>query len=281
MPQGLKPGVDLAASMPGMNPRPTTRLSFSAACKARISSGLVSGANQPEEKDLNLGVQPKSMPQGLKPGVDLAASMPGMNPRPTTRLSFSAACKARISSGLVSGANQPEEKDLNLGVQPKSMPQGLKPGVDLAASMPGMNPRPTTRLSFSAACKARISSGLVSGANQPEEKDLNLGAQPKSMPQGLKPGVDLADSMPGMNPRPATRLSSSQHVKPGSIPPGLSPGMNSRPAAGMKKLSGACKAWIDSGPDITGDSATYSPDELIRNLPEIRRQPRMGELPLR
>jgi len=37
---------------------------------------------------------------------------------------------------------------------PKNVPQGLKPGIDSIGIVPGMNPRPTARLSFSASCKA-------------------------------------------------------------------------------------------------------------------------------
>jgi hypothetical protein len=37
----------------------------------------------------------------------------------------------------------------------KSVPQGLKPGGLEWPFLPGINPRPTTRASFSAACEAR------------------------------------------------------------------------------------------------------------------------------
>jgi len=37
---------------------------------------------------------------------------------------------------------------------PKNIPQGLKPRIDSIGVMPGMNPRPTARMSFSVSCEA-------------------------------------------------------------------------------------------------------------------------------
>jgi hypothetical protein len=36
---------------------------------------------------------------------------------------------------------------------PEIIPQGLKPGTDSIGVVPGMNPRPTARMGFSASCK--------------------------------------------------------------------------------------------------------------------------------
>jgi hypothetical protein len=75
-------------------------------CETAIEAELVdrnssfssaAGAKQAAEK---VGIRAKSaesIPQGLKAHDDYIAFTPGINPRPTLKPSFSAACKAQFS----------------------------------------------------------------------------------------------------------------------------------------------------------------------------------------
>ena len=56
---------------------------------------------------------------------------------------------------ISSGAKQAAEKVLILGEIWQKHTSGAEARVDLIGFIPGMNPRPTTRMLFSAACKAR------------------------------------------------------------------------------------------------------------------------------
>jgi hypothetical protein len=51
---------------------------------------------------------PKRVPQGLKPKLILLAFVPGINPRPTARLSFSAASSVVPKEGRKDGGLTPE-----------------------------------------------------------------------------------------------------------------------------------------------------------------------------
>jgi hypothetical protein len=53
-------------------------------------------------------------------------------------------------------ARQAAEKGLSAGEFPEEQAAGAKAHVDSIGLLPGINPRPTARLSFSAACKARL-----------------------------------------------------------------------------------------------------------------------------
>jgi hypothetical protein len=61
-----------------------------------------------------------------------------------------------LGKDRLAGAEEVDEKALDSDEELKSIPQGLKPALIRLAIMPGMNPRPTVRMSFSAACKARL-----------------------------------------------------------------------------------------------------------------------------
>jgi hypothetical protein len=56
--------------------------------------------------------------------------------------------------GFIGPAKQLAEKVRFSIRNPRSIPQGLKPRIYSIGVMPGMNPRPTARMSFSASCKA-------------------------------------------------------------------------------------------------------------------------------
>src|ERR1700679_1641472 len=77
---------------------------------------------------------------------------------------------------------------------PRSIPQGLKPTIDLIGFVPGMNPRPTARTSFSAACKARADFGALEARLKscPDTSCLS----PRVFPQPIFPcrGTGLADA---------------------------------------------------------------------------------------
>jgi hypothetical protein len=85
----------------------------------------ISGAKQAAEKGPNSTEIPEKHTAGAKARIDSAAFVPGINPRLTSRASFSAACKAR---------------------------------VDFVDLIPGINPCPSARTSFSATCEALFSS---------------------------------------------------------------------------------------------------------------------------
>jgi hypothetical protein len=57
-------------------------------------------------------------------------------------------------AGIPSGAKQAAEKLLISPGKPEKHTSGAEAHVDFIGFMPGINPRPTARMSFSAACKA-------------------------------------------------------------------------------------------------------------------------------
>jgi len=60
---------------------------------------------------------------------------------------------AESSCALYQGTTLQLAEKVVFSIQnPKNVPQGLKPGIDSIGIVPGMNPRPTARLSFSASC---------------------------------------------------------------------------------------------------------------------------------
>jgi hypothetical protein len=59
----------------------------------------------------------------------------------------------------------------------KNIPQGLKPTIDTIGVIPGINPRPTARLSF------------PQGLKRLRKKAGFQAKCPKSIPQGLKPSL--------------------------------------------------------------------------------------------
>jgi tRNA (guanine-N1)-methyltransferase len=66
------------------------------------------GAEEAAEKGWFSGKMPEKHTSGAKAPIDSIGFMPGINPRPTARLSFSAACKARTDiAGFDVGAKSP------------------------------------------------------------------------------------------------------------------------------------------------------------------------------
>jgi hypothetical protein len=55
--------------------------------------------------------------------------------------------------GFIGPAKQLAEKVRFSILNPKNIPQGLKPDFDSIGFVPGMNPRPTARMTFSASCE--------------------------------------------------------------------------------------------------------------------------------
>ena len=64
--------------------------------------------------------------------------------------------KANLAKDGSAGAKQAAEKDLFLAEMPENRTSGAKAHDDCIALMSGINPGPTARTSFSAACKARL-----------------------------------------------------------------------------------------------------------------------------
>src|ERR1035441_10145934 len=60
----------------------------------------LAGAKQAAEKGLISGERPEKHTSGAKAHIDSIGLIPGINPRPTARMSFSAACKARLFCDL-------------------------------------------------------------------------------------------------------------------------------------------------------------------------------------
>ena len=60
-----------------------------------------------------------------------------------------------LKAGSASGAEQAAEKLENLGETGEKHTSGPKGRVGSVAFTPGMNPRPTSKQGFSAACKAQ------------------------------------------------------------------------------------------------------------------------------
>jgi hypothetical protein len=67
--------------------------------------------------------------------------------------SFSAACEAQFFLASCGPAEQAAEKGLVLGETRQKHTSGAEALVDLIGFMPGINPRPTARTSFSASCE--------------------------------------------------------------------------------------------------------------------------------
>jgi hypothetical protein len=57
---------------------------------------------------------------------------------------------------IPSGAKQAAEKGLRSSENPEEHTSGAKAHADAIGLLPGINPRPTAQLSFSAACKAHF-----------------------------------------------------------------------------------------------------------------------------
>ncbi|HEY1803038.1 MAG TPA: hypothetical protein VGG45_01030 [Terracidiphilus sp.] len=72
--------------------------------------GFIGTDEQLAEKVCVRGEKPQKHPSGPKGHVDIAAFEPGINPRPTARLSFSAACKGHIHSGAFAARDPPTGK---------------------------------------------------------------------------------------------------------------------------------------------------------------------------
>jgi len=60
---------------------------------------MARGLNRLLKKAMSFGEEIEKHPSGAEAHIDLIGFMPGMNPRPTARTSFSAACKAQIFLG--------------------------------------------------------------------------------------------------------------------------------------------------------------------------------------
>ena len=92
-----------------------------------------SAAEQAAEKVLISPGEPERHTSGAEAHMDIIGFMPGINPRPTARVSFSA---------------------------------GSEACVDWIGLIPGMNPRPTARRRFSAACKAHRLFSAICGTSK-------------------------------------------------------------------------------------------------------------------
>jgi len=93
---------------------------------------------------------------------------------------------AECQAGCIAGAKQAAEKGLIFGEIRKKHTSGAKARIDLIGFIPGMNPRPTARTSFSTACKARLkllawSARLKSCPKKKREPEFNG--------QGLQHGI--------------------------------------------------------------------------------------------
>jgi len=62
-----------------------------------MTSGILLGLKEAAEKGHVSGQNLEKHAAGAKAHIDLIAFMPGVNPRPTAPMSFSASCEARVS----------------------------------------------------------------------------------------------------------------------------------------------------------------------------------------
>jgi hypothetical protein len=105
-----------------------------------------SGAKEASEKGQKASEKPEKHTSGAEARAHSADFIPGINPRPTARTSFSAACEAHADSA-----------DFIPGINPRptartSFSAACEAHADSAGFIPGINPRPTARTSFSAGC---------------------------------------------------------------------------------------------------------------------------------
>ena len=130
------------------------RLRKNSETHVKLAEGMLAGAEQAAERGLISGDSPQNNTSVAKATADSIVFVPGMNPRPTARMSFSADCEARSDfARFAARLNRPRKKACLVGERPEKRTSVAKATADFIVFIPGINPRPTTRMSFSAACK--------------------------------------------------------------------------------------------------------------------------------
>jgi tRNA(Ile)-lysidine synthase len=132
-----------------------------------ISEELPSGAEQAAERGQSTSESPEDQTSGAKAHVDPAGFMPGINPRPTTRAGFPAACKALVDSA----------------------------GSFVGVKTPTYQSRSTARASSSATCEASILS---------TDRGYGLKSVPFLEPVPLRKPVPFLKPEPFLKPAPIT-----------------------------------------------------------------------------
>jgi TrmH family RNA methyltransferase len=96
---------------------------------------------------------------------------------------------------ILAGAKQAAEKGLISGDSPQKHTSVAKATADCIVLIPGMNPRPTARMSFSADCKAGVDSvGLVLGLKPPTPSGSHFSAAREAHADSDSPDVGDEDS---------------------------------------------------------------------------------------
>jgi hypothetical protein len=110
--------------------------------------------------------------------------------------------KANLAKDESAGAKQAAEKDLFLAEMPENRTSGAKAHDDCIALMSGINPGPTARTSFSAACKARLILLALSARLKPcpcYKAPWRLAAALRDAKQGIRArSPDSASLHPGL-----------------------------------------------------------------------------------
>ena len=84
------------------------RLRKNSETHVKLAEGMLAGAEQAAERGLISGDSPQNNTSVAKATADSIVFVPGMNPRPTARMSFSSDCEAHVhSAGFMRGLKAP------------------------------------------------------------------------------------------------------------------------------------------------------------------------------
>jgi hypothetical protein len=184
LPQGLKPNVDLMGVIGTTQVVPFQNINLFRGSLGEKAQGMRQVPGGLREMTCFPMTLPKEFPQGLKPNVDLMGVIGTAQVVPFQNINLFRGSLGEKAQGVpFRGSLDEKAQGMRQGpgglremtcfpmTLPKELPQGLKPPFDSVGFVPGINPRPTARMGFSAGCEAHfLESEVIQGEKDPARR---------------------------------------------------------------------------------------------------------------
>ncbi len=171
LPQGLKPNVDLMGVIGTTQVVPFQNINLFRGSLGEKAQGMRQVPGGLREMTYFPVTLPKAFPQGLKPNVDLMGVIGTTQVVPFQNINLFRGSLGEKAQGMRQGPGGLREMTCFPMTLPKEFPQGLKPPLDSVGFVPGINPRPTARMGFSAGCETHfLESEVIQGEKDPARR---------------------------------------------------------------------------------------------------------------